>query len=297
MQGQAAEAAAQMRDVRQLHQQRTDFAQSSKLIGDGTALLKEAQPAKALERFQEAQRLAPTSAAAYYYEGAAEEKLGQPAAAIEAYKEALAHKPDYAEAHMNLGIVYARRDDREGALRELREAVLSDSDSGEAHYNLALILSSGGMTEEAAAELSTAISLSPDNLDARLLLANILAEQNKTDQAAYVLGEVIRRQPGNSEALNNLGLLWLRAGKFTDAQGSVRKSASEQARLCGRALQLRLNSDATREPAGRPSGVRYRPASQSGVGNPHSELTLACYKCSSCKFAARTSIVLQRCPS
>ena len=49
LQGQSVEAAAEMREIRRLHQSRVQLAQSKKMILDGLNLLKEQQPREALQ--------------------------------------------------------------------------------------------------------------------------------------------------------------------------------------------------------------------------------------------------------
>ena len=245
-QGQTAEAAAEMRDIRQIHQSRVRLAQSNKLILEGVDLLKRKEFEQAAARFEESAKLSPELPSSYYYLGLANERR-DPNDAQQAYLKALALKPDYAEAHMRLGILYARQNNTEAALGQLHEAVLSDPDLAEAHYNLALMLSTTGKIEEAENELNEAVSISPDSFDARMLLGNLLAQQNHVDQAAAVYREVIRRSPESAEAYNNLGLVLLQAGKFSEAksefEGAIRRKRNYPAAHYNRGLALLKSGD------------------------------------------------------
>ena len=209
-QGQLAEAEGGMRDVAQLHRSRAQMAESKKLILDGVELFKRQQWKEALDMFQEAAAISPKMPECYYYAGRASEKLGDGDRALDEYGKALALRPDYPEAHMSLGVLYARRNDTEQALDHLRQAVLGNPDLADAHYNLALVLAGAGKPVEAERELMDAIAIAPGNLDARVLLGNVLAQQGLPARAA--------------EAYNNLGLLWLKAGRLSEA-----KTAFEEA--------------------------------------------------------------------
>ncbi len=180
MHGQTAEAASEMREIRGLHQMRTELAESKRLILDGVQQMKATQWQDAKVRFEQAAKLSPDLPAAYYYRGQSEAKLGETSKALESYRKALDLAPDYAEAHMALGVLYARTGRTEAGLDQLREAVLSDPDLADAHYNLALMLVSAGDKRGALSELSEALSLDPANSDARIVVDNLLRGQSRT---------------------------------------------------------------------------------------------------------------------
>ncbi len=202
LQGQSVEAAAEMREIRRLHQSRVQLAQSKKMILDGLNLLKEQQPREALKLFQQSVALNPSLPSPYYYSGLAQEKLGNSNKAEEAYTKALQLKPDSAEAHMSLGVLLGRQNENEAALKELKSAVLCDPDLAEAHYNLALMLARTGKSDEAVSELSTTISLKSATLGQPSVASeHSNAADNQIQRAAHCLqgrhrvGAAICRSP------------------------------------------------------------------------------------------------------
>ena len=70
--GQTAEAAAEMREIRRLHQSRTELAQSKKLILDGIGFMKRARWQEAKTQLTESSKLSPQLPASYYYVGQSE---------------------------------------------------------------------------------------------------------------------------------------------------------------------------------------------------------------------------------
>ena len=61
-----------------------------------------------------------------------------------------------------------------------------------------------------------------------MLLANILARENQPQRAADVYRDIIERAPGYAEAHNNLGLLWLDAGKLAQAKSEFEEAIHQK---------------------------------------------------------------------
>ncbi|HEY1215244.1 MAG TPA: tetratricopeptide repeat protein [Bryobacteraceae bacterium] len=169
-----------MREIRRLHQSRTELAQSKKLILDGIEFIKRARWQEAKTQLTESSKLSPQLPASYYHLGQSEATLGESTKAAEAYQKALVLAPDYAKAHMPLGILFARTGQAEAGLRELRDAVLSDPDLADAHYNLALLLMSAGNKRETLSELSAALALDPSNSGGRIVANNLVGDEKKS---------------------------------------------------------------------------------------------------------------------
>ena len=79
----------------------------------GHAYAELGQYQRAIEDYNEANRLIPDYAEAYYNRANAYIKLDQKQRAIEDYSEAIRLKPDYTEANMNRGITYLIQGNKE----------------------------------------------------------------------------------------------------------------------------------------------------------------------------------------
>ena len=152
----------------------------------------------------------------------AEEKLGNAEQAAALFNKAIALKPDYAEAHMRLGILHARAKENDAASEELRTAVAADTDSAEAHYNLAKLLAllAARMSRSVRCRIVwPSIRLTSKRACSPATCSPISGDVGR---AAAAYEEVLRRKPEFAEAHNNLGLLWLNAGKIDLAQNEFR---------------------------------------------------------------------------
>jgi len=87
------------------------------------------------EAFNEAVRIKPDCAEAYYYRGWVSCYFQQYGSAAWCYKEAARIRPDFAEAHYNLGTVYYMLEDRRCALREYEILMDLDEDLARELYD------------------------------------------------------------------------------------------------------------------------------------------------------------------
>ena len=77
---------------------------------------------RAIEDFDEAIRLNPEDADAYYNRGVAYGDLGQYEREIQDYDEAIRLNPEYAKAYYNRGVAYGRQGQQELADRDFAKA-------------------------------------------------------------------------------------------------------------------------------------------------------------------------------
>ncbi|MHB8652698.1 MAG: tetratricopeptide repeat protein [Terriglobia bacterium] len=111
------------------------------------------QTEKAEQNFQEAVRLNPNRADAYYDEGVLLMMQNKFPEAEQAFRQALRINPFYAEAHNNLGVLLERKGRTEDAMAEYEAALQSQPDYRVAHYHEATILARRGKYDEAIAQL------------------------------------------------------------------------------------------------------------------------------------------------
>jgi hypothetical protein len=120
----------------------------------GIALKAKQQFIEAISYFEEAIRLEPDFAEAYYNLANSLRDETRCIEAIEHYRQAVRLKPDFAEAYNHLGVVlnaqggYAENIENYEAIENYRRALKLNPDFAEAHWNLSLVLLRTGRLAE-----------------------------------------------------------------------------------------------------------------------------------------------------
>ena len=146
-----------------------DRSQAKVLLEQGKQLYREDQDTKAVETFQQAIKIDPDLAEAYFrlalsYEalGKQEESEAQYKKAVDAYKKHLDNSPDDAEAHYNLGQTYANLGNFSEAIREYRQATKLKTDDPDIYYDLGVAHTKLAQYDQAAAAFSKSLEIDPD---------------------------------------------------------------------------------------------------------------------------------------
>lgn len=130
---------------------------------------------KALEAFQQAIKLDPDLAEAYFRLGLAHDVMGDEQEAEDAYKKAVQAYKKYfardenekdAEAHYILAQTYAGLHLHSEAVREYRQAVRLRDNDADIYYDLGMALTRLAQYDEAAAAFSKSLELDPGNFRA-----------------------------------------------------------------------------------------------------------------------------------
>jgi tetratricopeptide (TPR) repeat protein len=232
----AALAAATARQVTAWRDTRTLFAHAVAVTGDnpaalerlGETLLAEGEVGPAIERFQEALRLAPGFVDAHNNLGSALGMTGRHEEAAVHFRAALRGMKS-AGIHHNLAYTLAQLGRVEEAIGECQAALRLDPDRRPTLILLAQTLVSGGRFPQAEAALRRALELGPADGEARRLLAVTLVQQGRVEEAMREYEEILRRSPDDLDALNNVA--WIRA---THAEAAHR-DGPEAVRLAERA--------------------------------------------------------------
>ena len=114
--------------------------------------------------YDEAIRLKPDHAVAYYNRGNAKAALGQHEDAVVDYDEAIHLKPDHAEVRYNRGNAKAALGQHEGAVVDYGEAIRLKPDYAEAYNNRGSAKAELGQHEDAIVDYDEAIRLKPDHV-------------------------------------------------------------------------------------------------------------------------------------
>ena len=146
-----------------------DQTQAKVLLEKGKELYVDDQDTEAVAAFQEAIKLDPNLAEAYFrlalgYEALnkREDAESQYKKAVDAYKKHLDGNPDDAEAHYNLGQSYANLGNYSEAIREYRQATRLKTDDPDIYYDLGVAHTKLAQYDAAAAAFSKSLEIDPD---------------------------------------------------------------------------------------------------------------------------------------
>lgn len=152
--------------------------QARTLLDKGKELYRDDQDTEAVAAFEQAVKLDPDLAEAYFrlalgYEALdkSDEAESQYKKAVEAYKKHLDASPDDAEAHYNLGQTYANLGQYSEAIREYRQATRLKTDDPDIYYDLGVAHTKLAQYDAAAAAFSKSLEIDPEYYRAQDALA------------------------------------------------------------------------------------------------------------------------------
>jgi len=108
----------------------------------------------------------------------------------------------------------------------LREAIGLWPYNSEYHRLLAQVTMEGGDLEKAQDSCLDALLLDDKNLWALLLMGNILSAKGNTEAADGYFSKILQYHPDNALALNNLGGIYCKQGKYAKGKELFEKSLS-----------------------------------------------------------------------
>ena len=140
------------------------------------------------------------------------------------WKDAVAKAPANPRAYDNLAAAIIRKDSTrfDEAEKLLTEAIAIDSTYVAAFNNLAAIALQRGRTNEARQLLERALRINPDYIDATERLGSLLVKSGDTPTAIANLERVVAVHP-TEEALSNLSIAYMSAGRRDDAKAMLRR--------------------------------------------------------------------------
>jgi tetratricopeptide (TPR) repeat protein len=151
-----------------------DRAQARVLLEQGKEFYRTDQDDRAADAFEQAIKLDPNLAEAYFRLGLSYESLGKEHEAEESYKQAiekykkyLENNKDDAEGHYDLGQTYAGLHLYTEAVREYRQAIHLKDDDSDMYYDLGTALTKLAQYDEAAAAFSKSLEIDPENYRAQ----------------------------------------------------------------------------------------------------------------------------------
>ena len=171
----------------------------------------------AINSLNEAVKLNPDYAEAYYYRGLTYKSLGQREQAFEDYNKAIELNPDFTEAYNNRGVIYGECGQPERALQDFDKAIELDPNNAEAYYNRGLIYDALKQYAKSIGNYDKAILLSPNDAKAYLNLGVDYFRLNQYEQAIQNFDKAIELKPDYAFAYNNRGLSYFELGQYKQA--------------------------------------------------------------------------------
>jgi Tfp pilus assembly protein PilF len=209
----------------------------------GSILLQQGQYDEALDRFEQADTIAPGNATVHNMIGLCHLKMGQYDQALTSFNTSLDLVPSFTDArnnrgvtylsleqyrlaevdflavlgdstyphrwevYYNLGITYLQRDQLGAAEENFRKAVTSPQPVFDAYIRLSQIAAQRGSYDDAVDFLKDARLRYPERTEAALRLGRLLIDLDRRDEARMYLEEVIDKQPGSERAREAAELL------------------------------------------------------------------------------------------
>ncbi|MBX9789990.1 MAG: tetratricopeptide repeat protein [Pirellulales bacterium] len=199
----------------------------------GHALMSQRQYAEAVPHLARAAELNALDADPRVLCGEALLVLGKPQEARSQFDEALRIAPTSAMAATGLGKVLAQAADYAGAEAQFRQVIALDDQfpqqvGADAHFALAYLLANRGRWDEAADEFAVVVRRRPQDLTARQKLAEVRLQQGRADEAAATLTEVLHNNPDFIDAYHGLAQALLASGRTEEALAQYRAALARQ---------------------------------------------------------------------
>ena len=148
--------------------------------------------------------------------------------ARDAATKALQINPHLGEAHLSLARVKGYYEwDRTGAERELRKAIAIDSRSADAYRTLAIHLMWLRRFDEAENANRRAQDLDPLSVTVNKQAAWLAFHRGQYDNAIALYRSVLQLDPHFPQAQREIGLAYLQAGRYQEAQHALRTSLEQ----------------------------------------------------------------------
>ncbi|MBN1596226.1 tetratricopeptide repeat protein [candidate division FCPU426 bacterium] len=141
----------------------TDLSDAEFFIGRGAISYDAGDYARSLENYDQALRLDPENAMAYYERALTYEAMDQSGQALADFDRALALEPENAEYYANRGIFHEAHGSPEAALADFNRALELDPTQGNAYMSRGIMKSDSGDKTGALEDFNSAERLLPQN--------------------------------------------------------------------------------------------------------------------------------------
>jgi tetratricopeptide (TPR) repeat protein len=196
------------------------------LLGAANAGLRNYDAAK--ESYEEAIKIKPDFADAYYNLGDANQELKNHQAAINCYKESLKYRPSFFEAYNNMGLAFYDQDAWGEAIECFQNSLKINPAFAESFNNMGLSYYRQGQLDKASLAYSSALDIRSDFAEASSNLGDILRSKGKLDAAIKNFKKALENRPAFAEAYNGMGSVLSQKGFIPEAIACFRKAIKIQ---------------------------------------------------------------------
>ncbi len=176
-------------------------------------------PQQALAAFAEAEKLQPNNFEVHFAAGQVLEKQNQLDAAAKEYETAAVLDPKSIEPVVALSVVYTKQQKYAQAEAMLRKLLAADPQNQAVRTQLGRILAAEGKNDEAAKELGGAgDGKIPDDPHAALELGTLYVKAGKYAEAEQLFRSAVQKLPRDAEAHYALGSVLMQEKKYPEAQ-------------------------------------------------------------------------------
>lgn len=182
-------------------------------------------------------------------------------AAIDHLQQAVRLRPDYADAYFNLGSVLFQKGETDNAIAEWQKAIAINPRDAEAHRNIADAFQKQRKMREASSEYQRALNLAPGDSSSLNSLAWILATCSDDSirngaRAVSLAAKAVQASGGkNPSFLRTLAAARAAAGQFAEAAATAERAnelantqnKAELARVLEEEIMLYRSGDALRQ--------------------------------------------------
>jgi tetratricopeptide (TPR) repeat protein len=188
---------------------RVDPTSGPNLFSRATLLVEMGQPAEGQRAFQEALQARPGDAQGLGIWGVMlNNYLNKPVEALEYFDKALDAFPNLARTHENRGIVLRRLGKREEALGAFEESLRLDPDAGKTHWHRINLLRRLRGAEAALEAVDEVIQEHPDDHAVVFWCGNATVACGRVDKGMAVMKRSLEAEPDANRMLLYAGRLW-----------------------------------------------------------------------------------------
>jgi tetratricopeptide (TPR) repeat protein len=206
----------------------------------GVALLANGQSDRALQNADQAIRLRPDYAGAFFTRGRVFNHKGQYDRAIQDFDQAIKLSPSNAGPFIARGDAFSNKNQYDRAIQDYDQAIKLNPNHPGTFVGRGNAFSAKGQFDRAIQDFDQAIKLQPDNYRAFYNRGLFYVGRGQFDRAIQDYDQAIKLNPGNAPAFNSR--CWARAIKGQQLEAALAD--------CNEALRLKPNDSATLDSRG-----------------------------------------------
>ncbi|NEU77159.1 tetratricopeptide repeat protein [Hassallia byssoidea VB512170] len=172
----------------------------------------------AIADYNSAIKINPNYASAYVNRGVVRNELGDKQGAIADYNTAIKINPNHANAYVNRGNVRYKLGDKQGAIADYNSAIKINPNDAQAYDNRGVVRYELGDKQGAIADFNTAIKINPNYANAYVNRGNARNELGDKQAAIADYNTAIKINPNDAQAYYNWGVVRYELG---DKQAAI----------------------------------------------------------------------------